>query len=401
MKPLARDPPRRRDRFFLLRAQRCQPRRRTGGLDLPDDAAHFLVSRLQQGFLVERGDAGEQFVEQDAERIHVAARVDVEVAETGLLRAHVGGGSDKLLEPGVKRVLGEPALGGLRDPEIDHLHGRLVAVQRHQHVGRFDVPVDEPFLVGVVDGRADVHEEPEPLVAPEQVLVAKPGDRDAGHQLHREVGPAGRGGSGIQHPRDIRVLHPRQRLALRREAREHLFGVHAGLDDLHGDPAADRRLLLGHPDHAKPAFPDFLKQLVGADPLARLPRRRGDARSPSCQFGEKRVRPLGIRKPFLDLGAERGIIPALRVEKTLPLFGGQLQRAHKNVLGLPVHPFKKCAKTARKRTSPVIRPRPARGKARLSRPPNAAARFFRSCRGGRRSPRFPCRRKTSASRFAP
>ena len=42
-------------------------------------------------------------------------------------------------------------------------------------------------------------------------------------------------------------------------------GIHARLDDLQGDPAADGLLLLGHVDDAHAPFADLLQQLVGAD----------------------------------------------------------------------------------------------------------------------------------------
>ena len=45
-------------------------------------------------------------------------------------------------------------------------------------------------------------------------------------------------------------------------------GVHAGLDDLQGDPAADGPVLLGHEDGAHAALADLLEQLVRADPAA-------------------------------------------------------------------------------------------------------------------------------------
>ena len=44
--------------------------------------------------------------------------------------------------------------------------------------------------------------------------------------------------------------------------------VHARLDDLERDLAADRLLLLGHVDDAEAAFADLLQQLVGADDRA-------------------------------------------------------------------------------------------------------------------------------------
>ena len=48
------------------------------------------------------------------------------------------------------------------DAEVDHLRHRHSVVQGHQDVRRFDVPVDDPFLVGVLDGVADLNEQVEP-----------------------------------------------------------------------------------------------------------------------------------------------------------------------------------------------------------------------------------------------
>ena len=63
----------------------------------------------------------------------------------------------------------------------------------------------------------------------------------------------------------LRMVHQRQGLPLGLEAGEDLGGVHARLDDLEGDHAADRLFLLGHEDDAHAAFADLLQQLVGAD----------------------------------------------------------------------------------------------------------------------------------------
>ena len=50
--------------------------------------------------------------------------------------------------------------------------------------------------------------------------------------------------------------------------------VHARLDDLERDLAADRLLLLGHVDDAHAALADLLEQLVRADQRAGLLRER-------------------------------------------------------------------------------------------------------------------------------
>ena len=87
-------------------------------------------------------------------------------------------------------------------------------------------------------------------------------------ELHHEVRPARLGRAGVEHAGDVRMVHHRQGLPLGLEAGDHLPGVHARLDDLEGDLAADRLRLLGHEDDAKAAFADLLQQLVGADDRA-------------------------------------------------------------------------------------------------------------------------------------
>jgi len=67
---------------------------------------------------------------------------------------------------------------------------------------------------------------------------------EPGRHFHDEVGSAELGGAGIEHLRDVGVIHHGQCLALLLEARDHIAGVHAELDDLEGDPAAHRLFLL-------------------------------------------------------------------------------------------------------------------------------------------------------------
>src|SRR5437667_4400758 len=66
------------------------------------------------------------------------------------------------------------------------------------------------------------------------------------------------------------MIHQRQRLTLGFEARHDLARVHAQLDDLERNTAADRLFLLGHPYVPKTALADFLEQFVAADALAAL-----------------------------------------------------------------------------------------------------------------------------------
>src|SRR5262249_36559358 len=78
----------------------------------------------------------------------------------------------------------------------------------------------------------------------------------------------------IQHPGDVGMIHQSKGLAFRFEPRDHALGIHAELDDLQSHAPPDRFLLLGHIDHAAPAFSDLLKQFVTPNTVTRLFRYR-------------------------------------------------------------------------------------------------------------------------------
>ena len=125
--------------------------------------------------------------------------------------------------------------------------------------------MNDSLLVGMLHGLADVDEQLQPLARTESRFVAEFGDRHAADQLHDEVRAARVRRSRIKHLGDVRMIHHRQRLPLGLEAGDHLLAVHARLDDLQRDTAADRLGLLGHIDEAHAPFADLLQELVGAD----------------------------------------------------------------------------------------------------------------------------------------
>ena len=104
-------------------------------------------------------------------------------------------------------------------------------------------------------------------------LVAVVGDRDAAHQFHDKEGAARLRRARIEHLRDVRMIHQRQRLPLLLEARDHVPRVHPQLDDLQRHPPLDGCLLLGHPHAAEATLADLFAQLVRPDVLARLLRK--------------------------------------------------------------------------------------------------------------------------------
>ena len=125
-------------------------------------------------------------------------------------------------EAGEHRPLGELLPGRLGHAEVDHLRHRLAVVLRDEHVRRLKIAMDDPLLMRVLHRVTDVHEQFEPILRREAVLVAVLRDRDALDQLHHEVRPAAIRRAGIEHARNIRMIHHRQRLPLRLEAGDHL-----------------------------------------------------------------------------------------------------------------------------------------------------------------------------------
>ena len=76
--------------------------------------------------------------------------------------------------------------------------------------------------------------------------------------FHGEIGTASIVGSRIEYLGHARMVHQSQGLPLGLEPSQHLFGIHAGFDDLERDPASNGLFLLGQPDLPHPAFADFL-----------------------------------------------------------------------------------------------------------------------------------------------
>ena len=65
---------------------------------------------------------------------------------------------------GVDRLIGQACIECLGDAEVDHLGNRLAVVQRDQHVGRFDVAMNDPFLVRMLDRLANLDEQFQPFL---------------------------------------------------------------------------------------------------------------------------------------------------------------------------------------------------------------------------------------------
>ncbi len=80
-----------------------------------------------------------------------------------------------------------------------------------------------------------------------------------------KYGPALRRGAGVEHLRDRRMGHDRERLPLGLESRDDLGGVHSRLDHFDRDMALDRAGLLGEPDLAHSTGADRSNEPIRTD----------------------------------------------------------------------------------------------------------------------------------------
>ena len=260
-----------------------------GGLLFADDADHLGEAGAAQPLMVEGWLPGQELVEQNAETVDVGPGVHVQTSGFRLLRCHVGRRADELAVLGEERLLGQFSAGRLGDSEVDHLGQWHIVVHCDEHVGRFDVAVDDALLVRVLDGVAHLPKEVQALSSAELFVVAELRYGRALDQFHHEVGSAGVGSAGVVYLGDPRVVHQGQGLSLGFKAGDDLPRVHAELDDLERHPALDRLALLGQPDDTEAALADLLEQPVPADRVAlRL-----------CH-GARGIRRVGVR------GAVRG-----------------------------------------------------------------------------------------------
>jgi hypothetical protein len=250
--------------------RRHAPRRRRH-VDQAGGEAREEAADPHRGRVARQG-AGEELVEEHAQGVDVGARVDVGAPRgghgaVGLLGAHVGRRADDHPRLRGERLAGEVGVAHrLGDPEVDDLGERRARLLGDEDVGGLEVAVDDPLLMRVLHGVADRGHEPHPLGHPQPALVAPAGDRDAVDVLHRHPRSAGLGGAGIEHAGDPGVLHERERLPLRGEARGDVRGD-VGADDLHRDAAADGRRLLGGVDAPHPTLAEDPGDAVRADRL--------------------------------------------------------------------------------------------------------------------------------------
>ena len=117
------------------------------------------------------------------------------------------------------------------------------------------------------------------------------------------------------------MVHQRQGLPLSFEAGDDLFGVHAQLDHLERDSAADGLGLLGHIDHPAAAFADLLKEFVATNAVAGFFDDGAD--SGLGLFGQKALARFVRTEQGLDSREQGSVFAARTCQKAMPFFGGR------------------------------------------------------------------------------
>lgn len=75
--------------------------------------------------------------------------IHIQSAHLRLFRAHVGRSANHLGVVGEKRLFRQLLVRCFRNPKVNHLRQGVAIVQSDHHIARLDVPVDDPFLVGM------------------------------------------------------------------------------------------------------------------------------------------------------------------------------------------------------------------------------------------------------------
>ena len=234
----------------------------------------------------------------------------------------------------------------LGDAEVQQLD---LPPRGDQHVARLEVAVQQQVAVRVGHRLGQLQEQRQALL--HRQAHAGLVDRSPGHVFHDEVGQAVGRAAGIEQVGDVRMVQPRERLLLEREARQHRVGVHAALEHLDGGLAAEGAVgALGQPHlaHAPAADGrgDAPRAAALADAAVRQVRRIGQPRPRQevipvpGRMGQQREHLGSHRRLVRRVGEQRLALAFLEREggveqgaHFVPIGGGRRGLAHAPMLG--------------------------------------------------------------------
>ena len=212
---------------------------------------------------MEGGRAGQQFVQDRAQAVHVGCRADLGPVARRLLGRHVAWRARDYAGGRHVDCAGEH----LREAEVGHV-GLAIGVE--QDVRRLQVAVNDPLLVQMFDGPSHGGHQPHGGVDADWSLLDPFGEALAGDVLHREEVLAVKLADVVDVD-DVRVSQSGGGLGFGLKAADQLGRSEvAGQDHLDGHRAVEP-FLPGLVDDAHAAAADLADQLVRAEIARQLP----------------------------------------------------------------------------------------------------------------------------------
>jgi hypothetical protein len=269
-----------------------------------------------------RMDAGEQYVEEDAERVDIGRgrhRGALDLLGRCVVGSERAAAGLRQLGRRFGRVFAAEQLG---DAEVEQLH---LPLGGHEDVARLEIAVEDEVAVGVRDRVEHVENEADAGADVEPALVAPAVDRHAVDMLEDEIRLAAFGDAGVEEARDVRMRESRERLALAREPRRAAAAEQREVEQLERDARVVAAVAAAsEPDAAHAAGAERAFDGVGAERAAgerRLFGREGAAFEEV--LGVERV---FLREHLLDRSGEVRIRGAQRDEARRAAGGIELEQ---------------------------------------------------------------------------
>src|SRR6267143_1630023 len=185
--------------------------------------------------------------------------------------------------------------------------------------------MNDSFLMRVLHCVTDIKKHIQSCGGLKRILIAMISDLDSANQFHHEIGPSAFGGAGIEHMRDIRMIHQRQYLSFGFEAGDDRLRIHSRFDYLDRHLPAAWLLLFGHENHSATAFTNLLQQLVAANPVTGFFARRPGSSFDLCgSLFEKLTGFLVSLQEGLDIGPQLSVSSTRRYQEGGALFSRKL-----------------------------------------------------------------------------
>ncbi|MCR6701670.1 MAG: hypothetical protein NVV68_11175 [Dokdonella sp.] len=203
-----------------------------------------------------RPPAGQQLVQQQAERVHVdrrGHRLAAHLLGRGVLGREHARGTDA----------GIAGIDQLGDAEIEQLD---LSGRRDQQVRRLEIAMHDQPRMRMRDRRADDQEQTQPRGDAESGTFAVRAQVDAVDVLERQPRPVLAVDAAVDQPRDVGMGQAGQDLPLGAEARVPVGGIPAAANQLDRDLLRELAVgAFGQPDRAHAAAADLAQQPERAD----------------------------------------------------------------------------------------------------------------------------------------